>query len=96
MDENSDLRPDLSEREKIKMDKQQAGKEIAEVAARGAGAYFGGTAGAKAVDLALKTKAGQKILDKAGMDGGFPFGKESRRALCWQADNGFRRTYEPH
>ena len=30
------------------------------------------------------------------MDGGFAFGKESRLAFCWQADNGFSRTCEPH
>ena len=30
------------------------------------------------------------------MDGGFAVGKESRLALCWQADNGFGRTCEPH
>ena len=33
------------------------------------------------------------LLD--GMDGGFAFGKESRLAFCWQADNGFSRTCEP-
>ena len=36
------------------------------------------------------------MLTPAGMDGGFAFGKESRLSFCWQADNGFSRTCEPH
>ena len=39
-------------------------KKVAKTAAKGAGAYFGGAAGAKAVDLASKTKAGDALLNK--------------------------------
>ena len=42
-----------------------AGRDVAEVAARGAGRYFGGTVGGAAVDVALQTKAGQKIIGRA-------------------------------
>ena len=42
-----------------------AGKDVAEVAARGAGRYFGGALGGAAVDAALQTKAGQKIIGRA-------------------------------
>ena len=42
-----------------------AGRDVAEVAARGAGRYYGGEVGGAVVDAALQTKAGQKIIGKA-------------------------------
>ena len=44
---------------------EAAGKDVAEVAARGAGRYFGGAVGGAAVDVALQTKAGQKVIGGA-------------------------------
>ena len=46
-----------------KATQHEANKNTAKTLAKGAGAYFGGAAGAKAVDLASKTKVGQKVLD---------------------------------
>ena len=43
----------------------QNAKNTARTAAKGAATYFGGSAGGKAVDIASKTKLGDKILDKA-------------------------------
>ena len=45
---------------------EAAGKDVAEVAVRGAGKYFGGALGSAAVNAALNTKAGQKIVGTAG------------------------------
>ena len=45
-------------------DRQNA-KNTTRVAAKAAGAYLGGEAGAKAVDLVSKTKLGDKALDIA-------------------------------
>lgn len=44
---------------------EAAGKDVAEVAAKGAGRYFGGALGGAAVDAALKTKAGQRVVETA-------------------------------
>ena len=44
---------------------QEASKDVAEVAARVLARYYGGAAGGAAVDRALQTKSGQKILRKA-------------------------------
>lgn len=44
---------------------EAAGKDVAEVAARGAGRYFGGPLGGAAVDAALNTKTGQKVVGQA-------------------------------
>lgn len=41
-----------------------AGKDLAEIAARGAGRYFGGAVGGAAVDAALETKSGQKVIGR--------------------------------
>ena len=49
-----------------KQQEQDASTKAAKVAAKGAATYFGGAAGGKAVDLASKTKAGQKILNEGG------------------------------
>lgn len=43
----------------------QNAKNTTKTLAKGTGAYFGGSLGAKAVDIASKTKAGDKILDIA-------------------------------
>lgn len=45
---------------------KQAGRDVAEVGAKAAGTYFGGAVGGKAVDIALKTKAGQSIKNNIG------------------------------
>ena len=47
-----------------KKDREEASKKALKTAAKGAGAYFGGPLGAKAVDAVSNTKAGQKILNK--------------------------------
>lgn len=44
----------------------QAGRDVAETAAKAAGTYFGGAVGGKAVDAVAKTKTGGKILDATG------------------------------
>lgn len=44
---------------------EAAGKDVAEVAARGVGRAYGGALGGAAVDAALKTKAGQRIVETA-------------------------------
>lgn len=44
---------------------EAASHDVAEVVARGLGRYFGGAAGGAAVDKALSTEAGQKILRSA-------------------------------
>lgn len=68
MEENNSLENNISE-DNVPMTKKEkadaAGRDVAEVAARGAGRYFGGTLGGAAVDAALKTKAGQKIIGRA-------------------------------
>ena len=49
-----------------KEEREQASKKALKTGAKAAGAYFGGAAGAKAVDLASKTKAGDKLLNQGG------------------------------
>lgn len=49
-----------------KEQQKESGKKAAKVAAKAAGNYFAGPIGGKAVDAIANTKAGQKILDKAG------------------------------
>jgi len=44
----------------------EAGKDIAEVAAKGAGTYFGGPVGGKIADTLLNTRIGQKLSHTAG------------------------------
>jgi len=56
----SDSAP-LSKKEKA----ESAGRDVAEVAARGAARYYGGELGGAAADAALQTKAGQKVIDRA-------------------------------
>lgn len=48
----------LSEKEKADL----AGRDVAEIAARAGGRYYGGNAGGAAVDFALKTKGGQRVI----------------------------------
>ena len=45
---------------------QQAGADVAQVAAKGAANHFGGPLAGKAVDALAKTKTGQKMLNNAG------------------------------
>jgi len=47
-----------------KKEREQSSQKALKTAAKGAGAYFGGPLGAKAVDMAANTKAGQKILNQ--------------------------------
>lgn len=61
MDNNTLNNELLTKKEKA----DAAGREVAEVAARGAGRYFGGALGGAAVDAALKTKAGQRTIGHA-------------------------------
>lgn len=49
-----------------KMAEKQASQKAFKTAAKGAGTYFGGAIGGKAVDMASNTKAGQKIIEKGG------------------------------
>lgn len=51
---------ELTKKEKADL----AGRDVAEVAARGAARYYGGELGGAAADLALQTKAGQKALGR--------------------------------
>ncbi len=55
-----------SQKEKDNAAKQKSSTKAAKTAAKAAGAYFGGPLGAKAVDAASKTKAGQNLLNKGG------------------------------
>lgn len=43
-----------------------AGKDVAEMAAKGFGQVYGGKVGGKAVEMASKTRGGQRALEKAG------------------------------
>lgn len=62
MDDNKNINAEpLTKNEKAYI----AGRDVAEVAARGAGRYYGGALGGAAVDAALKTKSGQKIVGQA-------------------------------
>ena len=47
-----------------KQDREQSSQKALKTVAKGAGAYFGGALGAKAVDMAANTKAGQKVLNQ--------------------------------
>jgi hypothetical protein len=47
-----------------KAEQEEASKKTLKTAAKGAGAYFGGAVGAKAVDVIANTKAGDKILNQ--------------------------------
>ena len=49
-----------------KQQEQEATKNVAKTAAKGAATYFAGPAGGKAVDAIANTKLGQKVLDTAG------------------------------
>lgn len=66
MDENNNQQAQVPKEPTKKEKAQQAGKDVAELAAKGAATYFGGPAGGAIVDKVAKTKAGQKVLDKAG------------------------------
>lgn len=65
MDENN-VKPELSERQIRKQGAIETGKDITEIGAKAAGTALGGPIGSQAVDLALNTKAGQKLVNKAG------------------------------
>lgn len=45
---------------------QEAGKDVVELAAKGAATYFGGPVGGQIADAVTKTKTGQQILNRAG------------------------------
>lgn len=62
MDNNVQNNEPLTKKQKA----DAAGKDIAEVVARGAGRYYGGALGGAAVDAALNTKAGQRVISGAG------------------------------
>lgn len=47
-----------------KLERQESSKKALKTAAKGAGNYIGGPVGGKIVDLASKTKTGQKVLNK--------------------------------
>ena len=47
-------------------EKQEAGKNTAHVAAKGAATYFGGAVGGRAYDALSRTKAGQRLENTAG------------------------------
>ena len=47
-------------------EKQEAGKNTAHVAAKGAATYFGGAVGGRAYDALSRTKAGQRLENAAG------------------------------
>jgi len=62
VDSNQVDAPDAASQKKEKQ--QAASQKALKTAAKGAGAYFGGPLGAKAVDMAANTKAGQKLLNQ--------------------------------
>lgn len=66
MDENQVPNQETNQELTPKQKQQQAGKDVAEVAAKAAGSYFGGAAGAQAVDAISKTKVGQHALNQLG------------------------------
>lgn len=45
-----------------------AGRDVAEMAAKGLSTYYGGAAGGKIADAALQTKLGQKVIGKASKE----------------------------
>ena len=55
---------DASSQEKLR--EEEASQKAFKTAAKGAATYAGGAVGGKAVDLASKTKAGQKIIEHGG------------------------------
>lgn len=61
VNQNDDVEQQVPKELTKKEKAEKASKDIADITARGLGRYFGGNAGAAAVDTALKTKWGQGI-----------------------------------
>lgn len=55
-----------SRKDDKKQQEKDASKKVAKTGAKAAATYFGGPIGGKLVDMASKTKAGDKILNKGG------------------------------
>ena len=56
----------FDKKQQEKVEKQEAGKNTAHVAAKGAATYFGGSVGGRAYDALSRTKAGQRLENTAG------------------------------
>ncbi len=70
MDENANNQniQQPSEKDIKKAKAQQAGKDLAEVAAKGAATYFGGPVGGAVANKIVNSKLGQKTLNNIGKD----------------------------
>ncbi len=62
--DNSNSASTMDSASQKKKQREESSKKALKTAAKGAGAYFGGPLGAKAVDAVANTKAGQKVLNK--------------------------------
>ena len=60
------MNDNLEKKNQEKAAKQEAGKNTAHVAAKGAATYFGGPVGGRAYDALSRTKAGQRLENTAG------------------------------
>ena len=64
--DNGSNKAELSPEDVKNKKAEQAGQDVAELGAKAAGAYFGGQLGAKAADMATKTKTGKAITGAVG------------------------------
>lgn len=60
------MNDNFEKKQQEKAEKQEAGKNTAHVAAKGAATYFGGAVGGRAYDALSRTKAGQRLENTAG------------------------------
>ena len=60
------MNDNFDKKQQEKAEKQEAGKNTAHVAAKGAATYFGGAVGGRAYDALSRTKAGQRLENTAG------------------------------
>lgn len=60
------MNDNFDKKQQEKTEKQEAGKNTAHVAAKGAATYFGGAVGGRAYDALSRTKAGQRLENTAG------------------------------
>ena len=60
------MNDNFEKKQQEKAEKQEAGKNTAHVAAKGAATYFGGAVGGRAYDALSRTKAGQRLDISAG------------------------------
>lgn len=60
------MNDNFEKKQQEEKEKQEAGKNTAHVAAKGAATYFGGAVGGRAYDALSRTKAGQRLENTAG------------------------------